>query len=131
MNTCYRYLSDNCKKDLLIVLDISYSIGRATFQDKVKPFLEKFVKDPNLNVGTQGTHIAMIVFSNTAKTKVLRNFGAKSTQKDVEAFIKSLDWNKLSGDRTRTGLALKMANNKVICSFKTIQSKQSYFRTSH
>ena len=103
-----------CKKDLLIVLDTSYSIGQGIFDSKVKPFLINLVKSPKLNVGPQGTHLALIIFSNAKNTRLLFDFGKKMTTKELEDYIiDELVWNKVSGDFTMTGTALKIASEKV------------------
>ena len=106
------FFPDKCKKDLLILLDVSFSIGESTFNKEIKPFLNELVEHPKLNVNPTGTQIAMVVFSQTDKTMELLKFGDKLTQKDLKAYFSSDDftWNKLSGDRTRTGLALQMTN---------------------
>lgn len=46
-----------CKKDILILLDTSKSIGEHDFNDQVKPFLRDFVSDKTLNVGSNGAQV--------------------------------------------------------------------------
>ena len=74
--------------------------------------MKNLVKNSKLNVSPTGTQIAIMIFSKTDRTKLLVNFGDKPTQTDIETYMSSGDftWNKLSGDRTRTGLALHKIN---------------------
>ena len=96
------------------MLDTSYSIGEGIFNSKVKPFLINLVKSPKLNVGPQGTHLALIIFSNEDNTRLLFDFGDKTTTKALEDYIRDeLVWNKVKGDFTMTGSALKIASEKV------------------
>lgn len=105
--------TDVCKKDILIVLDVSYSIGKTAFDGEIKPFMKNLIKNKKLNVGVHGTHIAMIVFSSQPKTKVLLTFGDKTSQKELELFVDQMDWVHLSGGRTKTGLALEIADTQI------------------
>ena len=115
----YYFSSDLCKKDILILLDTSISIGESNFNDKVKPFLKNLVQNPQLNVSPQGTQIAMITFSYTSKTKIRLNFGDKTSRSNVVKFIENLNWRTIFGRHTRTGLALQMAKDQVrICQLK-------------
>ena len=107
-----------CKKDILILLDTSYSIGQATFDTQVKPFLIDLVNSPKLNVAPDGTRLALIIFSNAKNTRKMFDFGKLNTIKDYEDFFVKLNYKKVSGDYTFTGTGLVLAN-KV--------SKQSIF----
>ena len=99
-----------CKKDLLLVVDTSYSIGETSFKQDVKPFLERLVLDPLLNVGEEGTQVSLIIFSEAHKTKKLLNFGKIYDAGELAQFMKGLDWSKVSGGHTRTDVGLKYAN---------------------
>ena len=102
--------SAKCKKDLLLVVDTSYSVGKHSFDMKVKPFLERLVLDPLLNVAEDGTQIGLILFSAASKTKIKLNLGQIHDANKLAQQIKSLQWNVVSGDRTRTDIALFYAN---------------------
>lgn len=60
-NDAFSGFLEECNKDILIVLDTSYSIGKANFNDQVKPFLRDFVSDKTLNVGPDGAQVANAV----------------------------------------------------------------------
>ncbi|XP_028404374.1 uncharacterized protein LOC114527012 [Dendronephthya gigantea] len=104
--------SSDCKRDMWILWDNSWSVGVATFQSKVRPFLKELIASPQLNVGPGGTHIGIITFSTQKQTKVLLEMGEKQTKEELESFLDSLQYNQISGDGTRTGMALKMADEK-------------------
>ena len=99
-----------CKKDLLLVVDTSFSIGKSSFDHDVKPFLEKMILDPILNVEEGGTQIGLIIFSAARRTEILLNFGKIYDANQLVQFIKGLDWDRVSGGHTRTDLGLKLAN---------------------
>ena len=108
-----------CKKDILILLDTSYSIGQATFEKQVKPFLIDLVNSQKLNVAPDGTRLALIIFSNEKNTRKMFDFGMLDTIKDYEDYINlKLLWRVVSGDLTFTGSGLILANEV---------SKQSIF----
>ena len=48
---------EECRKDILILLDTSKSIGERDFNNQVKPFLRDFVADKTLNVGQNGAQV--------------------------------------------------------------------------
>ena len=77
---------------------------------KVKPFLERLVLDPLLNVAEDGTRIGLILFSAAEKTKIKFNLGEIDDAKLIAQEIENLRWEEVSGDRTRTELALLYAN---------------------
>ena len=107
------FLVAKCKKDLLLIVDTSYSVGERSFNENVKPFLQRLVTDPVLNVGREGTQLALIIFSHSERTKLLLNFGDFYAASQLSKFIHNLKWNEVSGDRTRTDMALQIANEKV------------------
>ena len=72
-----------CKKDLVLIVDTSNSIGEHDFNHNVKKFLKNLVTDSRLNVGPDGTEIGLILFSSRERTmvkgdvkSVLRTFSA-------------------------------------------------------
>lgn len=89
-------------RDILVLLDTSYSIGLSNFEKKIKPFLKKLGTE--LNVSPNGTHIKVLVFSSETKTKVLLDFG-----EDYQTEIDSLQWVSVRGDQTRTEIAFQRA----------------------
>jgi hypothetical protein len=106
--------TDVCKKDILILLDTSYSIGRHHFDSAVKPFLKKLVKSSKLNVGPDGTQLALATFSNAVNTRLRFGFGIHTMVKDYVDYIdKKLIWSKVSGDRTMTGVGATIADTQV------------------
>ena len=108
-----------CKIDILILWDNSRSIGYGNFVDRVVPFILRLVQNDKLNVGEDGTHIGIIVFSDKSKTKTLLKFGEITKKIDLINFLKKYNdsykysleeyENELMGDQTYTGDALKMA----------------------
>ena len=102
-----------CTRDLLLIVDTSYSIGERSFDFHIKPFLQNLVRAPRLNVGRDGTQVAMIIFSERKRTKILLNFGDTIEKDKLVRYIGKLKWEDVSGDRTRTDLALQIANEKV------------------
>ena len=91
-------------------MDTSFSIRKNFSEADVKPFLEKLVLDPLLNVREDGTQIGLIIFSQASRTKILLNFGKIYDAEQLVQFIKGLQWEQVSGDRTRTDIGLKLAN---------------------
>ena len=105
---------DECRKDLVILIDASNSIGKGNFKEYVRPFLKNLVKSPKLDVGPQGTRIAFVTFSNESRTKYRLKFGDR-TREDYETFINNtLRWDVVSGGQTYTGMALGIVDNEVI-----------------
>ena len=98
-----------CKKDLLLIVDTSYSIGQSDFEAKIKPFLKNLVKDPQLNVGPEGTHVGLILFSSEQKTRSKLRIGEIEDADQLAGYMNNLRYTKISGDRTRTELALDLA----------------------
>ena len=93
-----------------ILWDNSWSVGRGSFQDKVRPFLKKLINSPQLNVGPEGTHIGILTFSTQAQTKVLLELGELQSPVALNNYLDSLEYDQISGDGTRTGMALKIAD---------------------
>ena len=94
-------------------------IGYGNFVDRVVPFILRLVQNDKLNVGEDGTHIGIIVFSDKSKTKILLKFGEITKKIDLINFLKKYNdsykysleeyENELMGDQTHTGDAFKMA----------------------
>lgn len=101
--------NSECKKDLLLIVDTSYSVGSGDFKDNVKPFLQNLVTDSRLNVGPKGTQIGLILFASKGRTKVKLNIGQMTDAQELGQYMINLKWNEVSGDRTRTELALEKA----------------------
>jgi hypothetical protein len=108
MNIFSLYIAE-CKKDLLLIVDTSYSVGKGDFKDNVKPFLKNLVTDSRLNVGPKGTQIGLIMFANKGRTKVKLNIGQMTDAQELGQYMINLKWSEVSGDRTRTELALEKA----------------------
>ena len=95
-------------KDVLVLLDTSYSIGHGNFVDKIKPFLKELGRDPNLNVSPQGTHMAILAFSSVEQTKMRLDFHQGYGEQYHNA-IDGLRWSVVRGDQTRTDIAFQKA----------------------
>ena len=93
-----------------ILWDNSWSVGRASFQDKVRPFLKNLINSPQVNVGPEGTHIGILTFSTQARTRVLLELGELQSPAALNDYLDSLKYDQISGDGTRTGMALKIAD---------------------
>ncbi|CAB3991507.1 Hypothetical predicted protein [Paramuricea clavata] len=98
-----------CKKDLLLIVDTSYSVGENDFNANVKPFLKNLVTASSLNVGPDGTQIGLMLFASKDKTGVKLNIGQKKDARELGKYMTNLNWNTVKGDRTRTELALEKA----------------------
>ena len=95
---------------MLILWDNSKSVGPTTFKNKVRPFLKDLIKSSKLNVGQDGTHIGILTFSTEEETKVLLELGKLQSPVALNKFLDSLKYKDISGDGTRTGMALKIAD---------------------
>ena len=93
-----------------IVWDNSWSVGKASFKNQVKPFLKSLINSPQLNVGPEGTHIGILTFSTQAQTKVLLELGEVQSPVALNNYLDSLKYDQISGDGTRTGMALKIVD---------------------
>ena len=98
-----------CRKDLLLVVDTSTSIGEDDFNKNVKPFLKNLITAPSLNVGPDGTHISLIVFGQPDRTEIKLKFKAKEKPEELVKEIDNLVWKDLEGYHTRTDLGLELA----------------------
>ena len=92
-------------------------MGLSSFQDKVRPFLKALISSPQLNVGPDGTHIGIITFSTQVQTKVLMDIKDGTSADAINQFLDGLNYDDISGDGTRTGMALKMASEVRYLSF--------------
>ena len=114
-----------CKKDILILLDTSRTIGAKDFNNQVKPFLRDFVSDKTLDVGPEGAQVSLLLFSkwddpnsryyrkDDDKTKVVISFDQDFTPQMFERFINNTNYKDVEGGHTRTDKALEIANDKV------------------
>ena len=93
-----------------ILWDNSWSVGKLSFENKVKPFLNSLISSPQLNVYPDSTQIGIISFSTQVRTKVLVDLGDLKTAAELNDYIDKLEWEEVSGARTRTGMAFKMAS---------------------
>ena len=114
-----------CKKDLLLIVDTSYSIGENDFNNNVKPFLINLVKDSLLNVGPDGTHIGLILFSSKKKTEIKLRVGQIEDAQQLANYIDSLQWKAVSGDRTRTEEALDLAKTEIFQKKSPLNNRQN------
>ena len=95
------------------MVDTSYSIGKSSFNRYVKPFVERFVKHPSLNVREDGTRIAIILFGQQDRTEIMLPFGEEYDANNIAKKVNNLEWEDIKGERTRTDLAFEIANQKV------------------
>lgn len=111
------YVEGQCRKDLFLIVDTSVSITSTNFNEQIKPFINQLLNAKALNVGKEGTHIALMVFSKDFKTKMLIDFGQVYDKDALSSIIdKKLDWKTVSGGHTRTDIALQMANEQIFSS---------------
>jgi hypothetical protein len=93
-----------------ILWDNSWSVGQSVFKDKIRPFLKSLIRSPLLNVGPDCTHIGILTFSTQPQTRVLLELGELQTVDALTNYLESLNYNDISGYGTRTGMALKLAD---------------------
>ena len=95
--------------------DNSQSVGIGPFTDKVVPFLKQLIKNPQLNVGKDGTHLGFVTFSTEVKTRMLLDVGQIQDPDKLANWVDGLDYMKdLLGDGTRTGLGFKITSGVKI-----------------
>ncbi|CAB3990655.1 Hypothetical predicted protein [Paramuricea clavata] len=95
-----------------ILWDNSKSVGPTTFKNQVRPFLKSLINSPQLNVGPDGTHIGILTFSTQAQTRVLLKLGEIKSPVALNNYLDSLRYIDVRGDGTRTGMALKLVDEK-------------------
>ena len=93
------------------MVDASHSIGQNDFYANVMPFLENLIINPQLNVGPHGTHVGLIFFSSEAKTRIALRLGQINDSNQLAGYMGNLNYDNISGDRTRTELALNYAKS--------------------
>jgi hypothetical protein len=99
-------------KDILVLWDNSQSVGYKYFVEYVRPFLKNLITSEKLNVAKGGTHIGFITFATEDKTREILKLGEITDPDDLVNWLDKLNYDKqLRGDGTRTGLAMKIANN--------------------
>ena len=86
------------------------------FQNITK-FLKDLVTDSRLNVGPEGTNIALILFSTKRRTKVKLEMGQIQDAQQLGDYMTSLQWKEVNGSQTRTEKALNLAK-KVSLHFR-------------
>ena len=101
-----------CKKDILILLDTSASLGNH-FENDVKPFLKSLINSPKLNVGPDGTQLALVTFSDKRGTELKFGFSDKTTQTYLDYVDENLIFRQIYGTQTMTGAAMKIAAQTV------------------
>lgn len=109
-NSAFSVFPERCIKDILILLDTSYSIGPYMFNGNFIPFLLGLVEHPRLKVSSDGSHISIITFSSSSKTGVRLSFNQADNKAEIRKIIQNFNYSEIAGDRTRTDLALKLAN---------------------
>lgn len=97
---------DECKRDLLIILDLSSSIPKNSLQG-IKNFVKGIIESPKLRVGPDGTRVGLIRFDK--KTELLFDIGTKTKTQMLEE-TDGLEFNKETYKGTFTDLALEEAN---------------------
>ena len=114
-----------CKKDILILLDTSRSIGKTNFDNQVKPFLRNFVSDKTLDVGPGGAQVSLLLFSKWADpssrhyrkeddmTKLVIPFSKHYNAENFALYINNTNYKDVEGGHTRTDKALEIANEQV------------------
>ena len=113
-----------CRRDLILILDTSYSIGTHDFNENIKPFLKNLVTSRQLDVSLSGTHVGLIFFSSAEKTKVELEVGQITNASELAGYLNNLTYSTISGDRSRTELALHMAK-LVRTDFNAILTKHT------
>ena len=98
-----------CRRDLLLIVDTSYSIGQREFNESVKPFLKNFVTSLQLDVSLSGTHVGLILFSSADKTKVELEMGQITNASKLAGYLNNSTYVAIAGNQTRTELALNIA----------------------
>ena len=116
-----------CKRDIVLVVDMSNSIEQSNFDNKVKPFLVELVSSAAINIDRDhGAQISMVVFSDSNrdrdarigrradKTKVFFRWNKYTTKQSlVDVIKKKMLWNNLHGQYTYTAEGLRLVNAKV------------------
>lgn len=74
----------------------------------MKYFLIKLIEQ--LDVGPQGTHVGLLQFSHSIKTKIEFNLGEHKTFKKIEEAVANMPYQEGGTD---TGNALEIVNTKV------------------
>ena len=93
--------------DVFFVLDGSGSISLSYFE-RMKYFLIKLIEQ--LDVGPEGTHVGLLQFSHSIKTKIEFNLGEHKTFEKIKEAIAKMSYQEGGTD---TGNALEIVNTKV------------------
>ena len=94
--------------DIVFLLDGSGSVGQQRF-DLVKEFVEKLLL--RLNVGQDGTKVALLQFSGKKETKFEFEINDYHDFNSMSAAIRKVKYHY--GGLQETGFALKMIGTKV------------------
>ena len=93
--------------DVFFVLDGSGSITLSYFE-KMKSFLIRLIEQ--LDVGSQGTHVGLLQFSHSLKTKIEFSLGEHNTFEKIKEAISKMPYQEGGTD---TGNALEVVNTEV------------------
>ena len=96
------------KRDILMIVDGSASVGRDNIKE-VKKFLQRLAA--KLHVGKHNNHLALVQFSEAAKTHAHFGLDQYYDPKKIGQVIDTMEYH--AGLRTMTGYALALANQKV------------------
>ncbi|CAB4000278.1 Hypothetical predicted protein [Paramuricea clavata] len=96
------------KRDILMVVDGSSSVGHRNIK-KVKAFLQKLVLE--LHVGKENNRVALMQFSEKAKTKPEFGFDRFYEPRQIGRAISKMAYH--AGLKTMTGYALGLANDMI------------------
>ena len=94
-------------RDVFFVLDGSGSISLSYFE-RMKYFLIKLIEQ--LDVGLHSTHVGLLQFSHSIKTKIEFNLGEHKTFEKIKKAIAKMSYQEGGTD---TGDALEVVNTKV------------------
>jgi hypothetical protein len=92
---------------VFFVLDGSGSITLSYFE-KMKSFLIRLIEQ--LDVGSQGTHVGLLQFSHSLKTKIEFSLGEHNTFEKIKEAISKMPYQEGGTD---TGNALEVVNTEV------------------
>ena len=94
-------------RDVFFVLDGSGSI-RLSYFERMKQFLVKLIE--KLEVGAEGTHVGLLQFSHSLKTRIEFDLGEHRTFEEIRDAILKMRYQEGGTD---TGDALEVVNTKV------------------
>ncbi|XP_046857575.1 uncharacterized protein LOC124450961 [Xenia sp. Carnegie-2017] len=80
---------------------------------KIKPFLKKLVFSPKLKVGSDGTQIAIVIFSDEHNTRVVLPFSDRTKAEYIQFIDKRLSWRAVSRGITMTGTGAGIVDKQI------------------